>query len=111
LADDVTPRFATISIEMDTDLEKITPPKHFSPAQKSLVFQHFYSKLARYRNTLLMYAVMECSMSEDAVHKAIARQRNEEKDIKDWAQALLAKAWIVCFDKEEERTSYSNLTA
>ncbi len=48
-------------------------------------------------------------MSEDE-HKAIARQRNVEKDVKDWAQGLLAKAWIVCFDREES-TSYNKSIA
>lgn len=92
---------ATVSVEMDTDLQQITPPKHIS-TQKSLVFQHFYRMLAEYRNTLVLYAVMECSESGDAVHEALTKQRDIERDINTWAQRLLAKAWIVCFDREEE---------
>lgn len=90
---------------MDTDLEKITPPTDSSPAQRSLIFQLFCRRLASYRNTLLIYAAMECSMSDD---NAISRQRDVEKDVNNWAQALLAKAWIVCFDREEERTSHTD---
>ncbi|KAF8163488.1 DUF726-domain-containing protein [Crassisporium funariophilum] len=83
---------------MATDLEKITPPKDLSEKDKAIVFQHFFCRLASYRNTAVLYAAIEHSLSDSNEWQREAF----EEEINIWAQSLLEKAWIVCHATETE---------
>lgn len=82
---------------MTTDLEKITPPKDLSNEQKGLVFEHFFRRLASYRNTAAIYAVLECATAPSADSSAMTAQDEFEAVLNAWGQSLLEKAWIVCY--------------
>lgn len=89
---------------MNVDLSNITPPRTLSPVQKCNVFQFIFRRLASYRNTLVLYAVNECSFSQGEDEAAIGMQEAVEEEVNVWAQELLKKAWVVCFDGETEST-------
>ena len=81
---------------MATDLEKITPPKSLTDEQKGVVFQHFFRRLADYRNFAVLYGTLECSLAAGNDEDALKKQDEFESEISRWAQQLLEKAWIAC---------------
>jgi len=87
---------------MNADLSNITPPRTLSPVQKSNIFQFIFRRLAGYRNTLVLYAVNESSLSQGEDEEAVGMQEAVEEEVNVWAQELLKKAWVVCFDGETE---------
>ncbi|TFK42403.1 DUF726-domain-containing protein [Crucibulum laeve] len=81
-------------------LEKITPPKELTERDKDTIFKHFFCRLAEYRNTCELYASLESSMGMSS-DENLRRLLNKELNV--WAQSLLEKAWIVCYDHEKEK--------
>uniref|UniRef100_A0A8H7Y2Z9 DUF726-domain-containing protein n=1 Tax=Psilocybe cubensis TaxID=181762 RepID=A0A8H7Y2Z9_PSICU len=76
---------------MATDLAKITPPRDLSDAQKALVFEHFFRRLATYRNTAVIYAILDDTNVTEF-----------EASLNVWGQSLLEKAWLVCRGDDTE---------
>ncbi|KAF5358195.1 hypothetical protein D9756_001400 [Leucocoprinus leucothites] len=89
---------------MPTDIEKITPPRELTAQEKNTVFQHFFRRLAAFRNTYDIYARRECDNSEPS-KGASEETRNEFiRSLNQWAQELTHKAWIVCRKSEDYAT-------
>lgn len=82
---------------MAAELAKITPPKDFPNEQRAAMFQHFYHKLAEYRNISELYSMLDSSLSPGEGDRGTTFQSEFESEINSWGQSLLEKAWIVCY--------------
>lgn len=85
---------------MATYLTKLTPPKELSAKDKEAIFQHFFCRLAAYRNTVELYAATEYNLSLDPDTRKCRLKETFGKEVNDWAQGLLEKAWIVCQESD-----------
>jgi len=88
---------------MASHLEKITPPKDLTIEQKATLFQHIFRNLAKYRNTVALYSILECSVASGGNRNAITAQREFENEINKWAQSLLETAWVVCYGEAKAK--------
>jgi hypothetical protein len=67
-------------------LADIAPPSELNKSDKAAIFQHFRRHIARYRNTVELYATAEASESSTAFLN----------EIDTWANDLLKNAWTAC---------------
>ena len=74
-------------------LDKITPPHDLDDGERKPFFEHFFRRLAAYRNQAVLYSVLEVSLSATDPKELAAKQF--ESLINDWAQVLLENAWRV----------------
>ncbi|KAH7929748.1 DUF726-domain-containing protein [Leucogyrophana mollusca] len=80
----------------ESGLAKVTPPKELSDQDRETVFQHFFHRLAAYRNTSELYALAEYNLSQQTEHNK-SRSRDVFCDaLNRWAQDLLQNAWVAC---------------
>lgn len=86
---------------MSSDLEKIAPPRELSAQEKAAVFEHFFHRLAQFRNNHEIYALTECSLSELAIDVKEQRRDQIITALNRWAQDLTEKAWVVCRQSED----------
>lgn len=82
----------------EPDLTKITPPKELTDEERHTIFQHFFRRLASFRNTALLYASAEFSSARDSFP---AGQREKilqscTREVNTWARDLLRDAWAAC---------------
>ncbi|KAJ7172352.1 DUF726-domain-containing protein [Mycena filopes] len=78
------------------DLTQLVPPKDLSETDKSSVFNHFFCRLASFRNTTELYSSLEHQLSTLKPQVKTARKAQFDREIQDWAQKLLEQTWIVC---------------
>ena len=76
-------------------LDKITPPRDLDDDEKNSFFQHFFRRLAAYRNQAVLYSVLEVSMEATDPDELAAKHSEFEGLINNWAQGLLENAWRV----------------
>lgn len=80
---------------MDSDLTKLTPPIN-PDVGLDTIFEHFFRRLAAYRNTTELYALSEYNHSPDPESEKARRRDNFNQQVTAWAQTLLEQAWVVC---------------
>lgn len=80
---------------MASDLTRLTPP-NFSEKEKHAVFQHFFHRLAAYRNTAELYASTEHILSSFPEDKKLETKDSFTHEVDQWAQGLLKNAWAAC---------------
>ncbi|KAF7973409.1 hypothetical protein HWV62_15207 [Athelia sp. TMB] len=85
-----------------SDLTKLTPPP-LPEAERRAFFEHFFRRLAAFRNTSALYAETECVLS--SLPEAEAQQTRDEfkAAAQEWAQALLHNAWVACQLEEADK--------
>ena len=89
-----------------SDLTKLTPPP-LPEAERRAFFEHFFRRLAAFRNASALYAETECVLS--SLPEAEAQQTRDEfkTAAQTWAQALLHNAWVACQLEEADKGKYS----
>ncbi|KAJ7125481.1 DUF726 domain-containing protein [Mycena crocata] len=94
------------------DLTQLVPPKDLSEKDRETVFNHFFCRLASFRNTACLYSKSEESSSSQKPQVTFARRDEFDREIQLWAQKLLEQTWIVCGepggDKCPELDPYSD---
>ncbi|KAF5389899.1 hypothetical protein D9757_003718 [Collybiopsis confluens] len=85
---------------MTVSLEKIAPPTDLTDADQTTLFQYIIRRLAAYRNSAQLHALAEYSQSSLSVEKRERRKAEFDKDINEWAQGLVEKAYMVCGQPE-----------
>ncbi|EFI28344.1 DUF726 domain-containing protein [Coprinopsis cinerea okayama7 len=97
------------TLSPSTSLEKITPPKSLGRDAKRVVFDHLSRQLAAFRNTATLYADMEMgtleqgeSMDPDVQREMEGWRREYKEALNEWVQGFLRKAWVVCYEKDED---------
>ncbi|RDB21498.1 putative membrane protein C6F6.13c [Hypsizygus marmoreus] len=85
---------------MTADLTKLVPPKTLTHEDKATVFDHFFCRLASYRNTLELYSDAEYTMSSLPEERRARRRDQHQEEVARWAHSLVEKAWIVCKESE-----------
>ncbi|KAJ6597014.1 DUF726-domain-containing protein [Mycena vulgaris] len=78
------------------DLTQLVPPKDLSETVKEIVFNHFFCRLASFRNTAALYANVEHNSSSLNPQLKATRREQFIQEIQVWAQKLLEQTWIVC---------------
>ncbi|KAJ7219395.1 DUF726-domain-containing protein [Mycena pura] len=94
------------------DLAQLVPPSNLSQLDRETVFDHFFCRLASYRNTLLLYSNLEHSLSPLNPQLKDSKRDEFDAEIQVWAQKLLEHTWIICGepggDKCPELDPYSD---
>ncbi|KAJ7581215.1 DUF726-domain-containing protein [Mycena floridula] len=88
-----------------SDLEKLTPAKELTNEDRHTVFEHIFRRLAKYRNTAELYALMEYNSSTVPERQKTRRRDSFNGDLNKWAQGLLEHAWIIC---DQEAAGYGS---
>ncbi|KIY43556.1 DUF726-domain-containing protein, partial [Fistulina hepatica ATCC 64428] len=77
-------------------------------SEKKIVFDHFFCRLASFRNTAVLHAELEytCAHAQKSVKADVRNKQTGE--INSWAQSLLQNAWDAC---NEQAGSCPKLTS
>ncbi|KAJ7741532.1 DUF726-domain-containing protein [Mycena maculata] len=79
------------------DLTQLVPPKEgFSEIDRQAVFNHFFLRLASFRNTAGLYSSLEHDTSSLQPQSKASRRDEFNEKLQVWAQKLLEQAWMVC---------------
>ncbi|KAF9053822.1 DUF726-domain-containing protein [Hymenopellis radicata] len=83
-------------------LAQITPPKELTQTQRDTVFQHFFCRLASFRNTAILLSDIEFNLSSSPEQQKTKTKEQFGEALNRWAQQLLQHAWLVCNQPEED---------
>ncbi|KAJ7109499.1 DUF726-domain-containing protein [Mycena epipterygia] len=78
------------------DLTQLVPPKDLSESDRDTVFNHFFCRLASFRNTSGLYSNLEHNLSSLKPQLKDSQRDAFDQEIQRWAQKLLEQTWIVC---------------
>ena len=79
------------------DLTQVTPPKELDSREQDIIFQHIFRRLAAHRNTRVLYAEAEASLSKNGEGLETQISSKEyEKEIDQWANSFLKNVWAAC---------------
>ncbi|KAJ6623528.1 DUF726-domain-containing protein [Mycena sp. CBHHK59/15] len=78
------------------DLTQLSPPKNLTDTERETIFNHFFCRLASFRNTAELYSNAEHSYSTLRPQTRLSYRDQFNQEIQVWAQRLLEQAWIVC---------------
>ncbi|KAJ4487836.1 DUF726-domain-containing protein [Lentinula aciculospora] len=81
---------------MAVTLEKIAPPTDLTDPDQNTLFQYIYRRLAAYRNAAELHALAEYQLSALPEEKKQRIKNAFDKSVNEWAQELVAKAYVVC---------------
>ncbi|KIY72049.1 DUF726-domain-containing protein [Cylindrobasidium torrendii FP15055 ss-10] len=82
---------------------QITPPKELNQDDRDNVFEHIYRRLAAHRNTALLLADVESTLSSHPDSVKQKRRDEVEHALNNWAQSLLQQAYTACAQPEKEK--------
>ncbi|KAF4578846.1 hypothetical protein EYR40_000995 [Pleurotus pulmonarius] len=78
-----------------TTLASVTPAKELNKQHLETIFWHLFSRLARYRNLCQLHAMSEYQASLPQTTNE-ARKQEFDKEIDEWAQMMVDRAWTAC---------------
>lgn len=85
-----------------SDLSKLTPPV-LDEGERSAFFQHFFRRLAAFRNASDLYAETESVLSPLPEEESQRNRDAFKEELNVWAQELLKNAWVACQLEEADK--------
>lgn len=85
------------------NLKNLLPPQSILGSDLAVpktIFKHFTRRLAAHRNEAIRFANAECASNISAT--SIERMDSFSREINEWAQGLLQKAWVICHQNEAQ---------
>ena len=85
----------------DSGLAQITPPKELLQHDSDIIFEHFFRRLAAYRNTAVLFSELEANFSSASEKDTAKTKERSIEALNSWAQKLLEHAYLVCGQPEK----------
>lgn len=79
-----------------SDLSQVTPPKELTEADRLVIFEHVFRRLAAHRNTARFYAGAEYGLSARPQQEKARMKEQFLVELNSWAQELVNHVWIAC---------------
>lgn len=79
-----------------SDLSQVTPPKELTEADRLVIFEHVFRRLAAHRNTAQFYAGAEYGLSAKPQAEKARMKEHFLVELNGWAQELVKHVWIAC---------------